>query len=127
MRKINEECLAINRVTDEAHDIAMEHGFYEDQEALEEYLLLKADRPDLANIAHRNFVLAQLAKISSEVGESVAVVQKIADYSGLGEELADIAIRTMDLAAYLGYQHGTNIMLKMAKNANRPYKHGKIC
>lgn len=126
MSKINEKCLGINHVADEAHDIAMSHGFYEDYEKLEEFLQTE-DRPDLADVAHRDFVLAQLAKIGSEVGECVAVVQKQQDYKGLGEELADIVIRTMDLSAFLGYRLGADVMLKMAKNAARPYKHGKIC
>ena len=126
MKKINENCLGINHVSDEAHDIAVKHGFYEDFESVEEFLI-QEDKPHLADVAHRNFVLAQLAKIGSEVGECVAVVQKVPDYKGLSEELADIVIRTMDLAAFMGYRLGANVMLKMAKNAGRPYKHGKIC
>lgn len=126
MKKINEQCLGINRVADEAHDTAMAHGFYEDYEKLEAFLQ-NEDQPSLADTAHRDFVLAQLAKIGSEVGECVSVVQKKIDYDGLSEELADIVIRTMDLAAFLGYRLGADIMLKMAKNAQRPYKHGKIC
>lgn len=126
MSKINENCLGINHVSDEAHDNAVKHGFYEDYEKLEEFLQSE-DKPHLADVAHRDFVLAQLAKIGSEVGECVAVVQKVEDYKGLAEELADIMIRTMDLAAFLGYRLGADVMLKMAKNAQRPYKHGKIC
>lgn len=126
MRKINENCLGINHVADEAHDTALRHGFYEDYEKLEEFLQGE-DQPGLADIAHRDFVLAQLAKIGSEVGECVAVVQKEQDYKGLGEELADIMIRTMDLAGFLGYRIGADVMLKMAKNIQRPHRHGKIC
>lgn len=113
-------------VSQDAHENAVRHGFYDMQEALLDDLNAR-DEPDLADEAHRNFVLAQLAKIASEVGEAVSAIQKNRDFAGLGEELADITIRTMDLAAYLGYDHGTDVMLKMAKNASRPYKHGKVC
>ena len=126
MNLLDDRYLNINKVAREAHQNATAHGFYEDQDNLEDYLAAN-DQPHLCEIARRNFILAQLAKICGEVGECVAVVQKSPDYQALGEELADIAIRTMDLASYMGYQHGTDIMMKMAKNRFRPYKHGKIC
>lgn len=43
---------------------------------------------------------------------------------GLGVELADIVIRTLDLAAACGINLENQIRIKMAFNMNRPYKHG---
>lgn len=117
---------AITALAEHAHKTAVKHGFYDDyMELCEE--LMKADAPLAAQAAQRDFVLAQLAKIGSEVGECVDVIQKKIDYEGLAEELSDIVIRTMDLTAFLGYDLGAHVAMKMAKNESRPYKHGKLC
>ena len=41
------------------------------------------------------------------------------------DELADIMIRVMDLAAYKGIDLDNHIKVKMRYNAMRGYKHGK--
>lgn len=43
----------------------------------------------------------------------------------LGEELADVAIRLMDMAASLGYSLEDEIARKMAVNEVRPRRHGR--
>lgn len=116
----------MNLVADEAHTIAVKHGFYTDQYDMQDYFTVN-DQPEKLAISERDFVLAQLAKIGSEVGEAVAVVQKEPQYDGLAEELADIVIRTFDLASFMGYHFGEDIMEKMEKNKARPMRHGKIC
>lgn len=109
-----------------AHENAVGHGFYDDIDESMDYLNVN-DQNEKAEIARRNFVLAQLSKIASEVGECVAVVQKQRSYDGLSEELADITIRTMDLATYMNYQHGNDVAAKMERNGSRPRLHGKLC
>ena len=42
------------------------------------------------------------------------------------DELADIMIRVMDLAAYKEIDLEKHIALKMRYNAMRPHKHGKL-
>lgn len=123
---IDANYIAINDCCRKAHEIAVNHGFYEDYENLDDYLSVN-DQPVLAEIAYRNFVLAQLSKIGSEVGECVSAVQKQKNYDDLPEELADIVIRVMDLAGFMGIGLGTQIAMKSAKNEARPYRHGKIC
>lgn len=115
----------INTLCHEAHDIAVEHGFYEEQVDLEEYLASK-DEPDKHAAVMMNFTLAQLAKIASEVGEAVGAIQH-GEYLQLHEELADVVIRVFDLADYLDFRLGDCVMLKMEKNRKRPWKHGKLC
>lgn len=115
----------INTLCHEAHNIAVEHGFYEEQVDLEEYLASK-DEPDKHALATTNFTLAQLAKVACEVGEAVDAIQH-GEYLQLHEELADVVIRVMDLAGYLEFRLGDCIMLKMEKNRKRPWKHGKLC
>jgi len=109
-----------------AHDNALQHGFYDDIEDTLQFLNAQ-DKAKEAADSKRNFILAQLSKVGCEVGEAVEAIQKHEDYSGVGEELADIMIRTMDLARYMGLHIGDEIFRKMKKNITRPYKHGKIC
>jgi len=116
----------MNEACEAAHENAERHGFYFDSNATLNYLENK-DQPKHAETVEMNFVLAQMAKITSEIGEAVHVIQHGGDYDMLGEEMADIVIRTMDLAGYLGIKLGSCISAKMIKNATRPYKHGKIC
>lgn len=117
---------SVNFASKLAHENACEHGFYDDIDNLTDYLVVN-DQPELAEIAKRDFVLAQLAKIASEIGEAVAVIQHDRFMEGLREELADITIRTIDLAAYLNYQHGNDVAAKMERNRKRPHLHGKVC
>lgn len=116
----------INYLAEEMHRNAVEHGFYEDYNQLESFLAV-SDKPNMLDTAKRNFILSQLSKIASEVGEAVAVVQKQRTMNDLPEELADIVIRTFDLAGFMNYNFGAAVIDKMNKNLNRPYKHGKIC
>lgn len=48
----------------------------------------------------------------------------IEDYSGIEEEFADVVIRIMDCAAYVGFDIAGAILAKMEYNKERPYKHG---
>lgn len=121
-----EQFNALNDISDIVHGNAVAHGFYEDIDDAMDYLMVN-DQIKYSVDARRNFVLAQLAKIASEVGECVAVIQKTVDWDELPEEMADILIRTLDLAGYLNMDIGNAVMLKVDKNANRPYKHGKYC
>lgn len=64
-----------------------------------------------------------LALIHSEVSEALEADRK-GNKENLAEELADVCIRTFDLAAHLGIDLETAIYNKMAFNKTRPFKHG---
>ena len=115
----------INGMCYDAHNTAVEHGFYEELDEVQNYLQVN-DQPQKHADTGTFFTLGQLAKIASEVGEAVSAIQH-GEYLQLHEELADIVIRTFDLAEYLGCRLGDCIVLKMKKNKDRPYKHGKLC
>ena len=118
---------SLNSIVVEAHDNARYHGFYDDIDAALGYLD-RHDQPALAAIAKRDFVLAQLAKVASEVGEAVQAIQRHDINSAeLETELADIVIRVADLAGFLDVNLGRAVHRKMAVNRSRPRKHGKIC
>ena len=118
---------SINEVVREAHETAIDKGFYED--IYTAYNVLdKLGMQAVQRIVKRDFVLAQLAKIGSEVGETVQAIQHHDIYSEhVAEELADIMIRVCDLAGYLEINMGRAVHMKMTHNKLRPRKHGKIC
>jgi len=66
---------------------------------------------------------ALLALVHSEVSEALEGFRGL-DYDNFCEELADVMIRTMDLASGLGIDLESEIRKKMEKNKKRGYKHG---
>jgi len=130
----------------EAHEMAREKGFYDDDEiVMREASLTTEERTAL----RRRLILARLAMIASEVGEAVDAVRQSdvnvpafsvwvgGEHAGPGpareltgtehgSELADIVIRTMDLAEYMGINLAEEIEAKMVRNSRRPQKHGKL-
>lgn len=67
-------------------------------------------------------VPAALCLIHSEISEALECYR---DDKPLGEELADIIIRTLDLSAKLDIDIGHEIESKMKKNKSRKFKHGR--
>lgn len=79
-------------------------------------------------------VATKLALITAEVAEAIeawrlpdpfAPCPKDPRLSIMSEELADIIIRTVELAYALRINIGEATAIKMSVNATRPYKHGK--
>jgi len=73
-----------------------------------------------------------IALMHSELSEALEAVRegnppsdKIPDFSGLEEELADCVIRIMDATAALNLNVGEAIIAKLEYNRGRPHKHGK--
>ena len=62
--------------------------------------------------------------ITTEVAEAEDGLRKD-DFENFKEELADIVIRTCDLAGGLNIDLEAEIIKKMEKNKSREYKHGK--
>ena len=102
-----------------SHNNAIAHGFY--------------GLFDPANLDH---VALRLILIHSEVTEAFEELRsghrltRVGDWGkpeGLPTELADIVIRTLDLAEALGINLEKEMERKHAYNLTRPYKHGKEC
>lgn len=73
---------------------------------------------------NKYFLATKLALIHSEVTEALEDL-RTNNFTRFGEELADIMIRTADLAGALGIDLEARIEQKMLANKKRPAKHGK--
>ena len=105
----------IRGLTHEVHALAIAKGWYDGQ--------------DRTNDA----IGAKIALCHSELSEALECLRtgdtepRVTDSGkpeGLPSELADVVIRVLDLAGWLGIDLGEAIRAKHAYNATRPYRHG---
>ena len=68
---------------------------------------------------HNKTVLEALALVASEVGEAINECRNESPTDALGEELADIVLRVLDIAHWQGISLEKEIVLKMKKNDQR--------
>ena len=95
---------AFRKLQSLTYSVAKEHGFQEYQ-----------DNP--------LYVPTKLALIGTEVAEAIEAHRTGKD-AELDHELADIVIRTMDLAESLGINLADAIVTKHRVNCKREFKHG---
>jgi NTP pyrophosphatase (non-canonical NTP hydrolase) len=104
----------INTTMSECHSIARSKGFWDD-----------VDIHNLLEPKEVSQLLAKLALIHSEVSEATEAA-RTGDTPNFEEEIADIVIRCFDLAGAINLDLELVIQAKIAKNKNRPYRHGKL-
>lgn len=94
--------MEIKTFVKEAHQVAVEHGFWDESREVGTLLML----------------------VVSELGEAIEA-HRHGDREGFEEEIADTFIRLADLCGGLGINIERAIIQKMAVNAMRPRLHGK--
>lgn len=67
----------------------------------------------------------KLAYIHSEVSECLEAWRDD-NHIGVGEEFADIFLRLLVVASFLGYDLDVEARAKMGKNWKRPKRHGRV-
>lgn len=117
----------INELSKKVHENAISKGFYDSPKNIGEMLCLihsevsealECDRKGLKITHDPNYVFGLDNERFKEAFERF-----IKDT--FEDELADIVIRVMDLAAHKGIDLESHITLKMRYNEMREYKHGK--
>ncbi|MBE6067966.1 MAG: nucleotide pyrophosphohydrolase [Clostridium lundense] len=119
--------MEIKELVEQAHQNAKEHGFWEDLQDskgniyTERIISFKrcGYTPETLNALSTRLML-----IVSELAEAQEGLRHN-DISNFKEELADVAIRLGDLCGGLKIDLEAEILKKMAKNKDRPYKHGR--
>lgn len=104
IERLTEFRSSFTALQNEIYDVAYRNGFHE------------LEGNDL-------FTPTKLALIISEVVEALEAHRRKKD-SDIASELADIVIRTMNLAESLGIDLAQAIVNKHEFNKTRPYKHG---
>lgn len=108
----------LSEIQAEVHALAVEKGWYEDAPEATDPVWLAAR---LANV-HGEVSEALECVRDGDMHVSVGVTGKPC---GLPTELADIVIRTCDLAGSLGIDLEAAVRQKHEFNKTRPHKHGK--
>lgn len=118
---------AFNNAATAIHNLALEKGWYECQ-ACNGFPLTVRGGCNACNNAglHRN-AGELIALIHSEASEALEAMRNGHDIgsAAVAVELADIIIRTLDMAAYAGIDIGRTIEEKHASNMARPRRHNK--
>lgn len=120
----------IDDAATEVHLGVTNHGFWE--EANLSFEILDEVNDGLAAKYVTDLKISKLGLIMSEVAEAMEAVRKnsmddkITDMSGEVVELADTIIRILDYCGRYNLPVGEAIIKKLAYNATRPHKHGKL-
>lgn len=124
----------INQLIKQAHDNAVEKGFYGDGDKnIGELLMLIVSELGEALEAHRENRFCKASSItidSFSIVFSILTEKNVAYYEHVikdtfEDEIADVFIRLADMCGYLNIDIEKHIIAKMAYNKTRPVKHGK--
>ena len=120
--------MEINYLSQEIHKNNKAKGFYETEKNIGEMLCLIHSEVSEALEADRKgkYTTANVQVLNGFIMNEMFLTDfKIGVKDTFEDELADIMIRVMDLAAFKGIDLEAHIEAKMRYNSMREYKHGK--
>lgn len=117
----------INELAEKAHANSKSKGFFDNERNIGEMLCLIHSEVSEALEADRKGEYARVKEFELSEVQDRPFELCFPDYikDTFEDELADIMIRVMDLAAYKNIDLEKHIKLKMRFNALREHKHGK--
>jgi NTP pyrophosphatase (non-canonical NTP hydrolase) len=101
--------MSIRELQEEAHRIAVEHGWWDRPRSAGEALML---------------VVTEIAETMEAIRAGSPKSERIGSFSKVEEELADAVIRILDFAGGHGFDLEGAVLAKMRYNESRPYRHG---
>lgn len=105
-------------------DNACAHGFW-DSDRVRHVDYSRFEPDPVYYTVNETCIPTKLMLICSEAAEALEAYRNEENYKEhLGEEMADIVIRCMDLCGALEIDLESEIIKKHEKNIGRPYKHG---
>jgi NTP pyrophosphatase (non-canonical NTP hydrolase) len=113
-------CPSITELVQECYEISRDHGFWEHETLPAPGLWNRLRRKRVEN---PSIIPEKLMLAVSELAEAMES-ERDGD-TNTAEEIADTIIRLFDVAGKRGYDLENIILTKMAKNRERPYKHGR--
>jgi NTP pyrophosphatase (non-canonical NTP hydrolase) len=116
----------LNQLAQEIHANAKSKGFFDEPKNIGEMLCLIHSEVSEALEAERKEHYARIDLMFKEakgLGDKAAFEMHVKN--SFEDELADVIIRCLDLAAFKGIDIQRHVELKMAYNATREHKHGK--
>lgn len=120
--------MTINDTAQKIHQNAKDHGFFDNPKNIGEMLCLIHSEVSEALEADRKdrYTKVSMAAVNGWVKDEDFVKSFKANVKdNFEDELADVMIRVMDLAAFKGINLEEHIQTKMRFNALREFKHGK--
>lgn len=122
----------INQLVQEVHQNAKSKGWWDEDRSFGEIIALihseVSEALEYYRSGHQPTEVWYEKKVDHGPGVWIEHVQLTAEWKpcGIPSELADIIIRVLDLCGRYGVDLQKAINEKMAYNATRPYRHGKI-
>lgn len=116
----------IKAISQEIHENNKTKGFYDEPKNIGEMLMLIVTEVSEAMEADRKskFYNKGLDYVSHNQGEWFESIFEKHCKNTFEDELADIVIRVMDMAAFKGIDLEWHILQKIRYNKTRPHKHG---
>ena len=123
--------MTIQECQKKAHENALNKGFWEGSQNISEKLMLivseLGEACEALRDGNKTAFPAEFLELTEKDFDSKepADLFKVVIKNHMADELADVIIRTCDLAEFMGYDLETHVRLKMRYNETRPRLHGK--